>query len=143
MSKQILKLGLAAVLVIVVLAVYVIGRGSTRPQVSVSPTANLADGQSVSVRLSGFGPGNTVRLSECATDASANDLGCGTELAAQTATVTGSDGSGSVTFTVRPQAAAGPLHTGAIEACSDQCVIVATLGPGTTFATAPITFEAP
>ena len=143
MSRRIWALGIGAVLVIAVLAAYEVGLGAAGPQVSVSPAMNLADGQSVSLRLAGFGPGSTVRISECATAASANDLGCGTELAVQTAAVISNDGSGSATFTVRSEAAAGRLQTGAIEVCSDQCVIVATIGGGHAFATAPIAFEAP
>jgi Neocarzinostatin family len=115
----------------------------TDPQVSVSPSDNLSDGQSVVVRVSGFGIGSKVWISECATSASANDLGCGAELAAQTFTATNNLRSGFAPFTVHSLAAAGPLNTGAIEACSDQCVIVATLGAGYAFAVAKISFEGP
>ena len=143
MSKRFLVLGVGAILVIAVLAAYEIGLHSAGPQVSVSPAANLIDGQSVSVRLSGFPAGSMVRISQCATVAAANDLGCGSELAAQPVVLTSGDGSGTVSFPVRSQAAAGPLETGAIEACSDQCLIVATTGAGSHFATAAIAFEAP
>jgi hypothetical protein len=115
----------------------------TDPQVSVTPSGDLTDGQSVIVRVSGFGIGSKVWISECATSASANDLGCGAELAAQTFTATNNLRSGFTPFVVHWQAAAGPLNTGAIEACSDQCVIVATLGGGYAFAIAKITFEGP
>ena len=115
----------------------------TDPEVAVTPSDNLNDGQSVVVSVSGFGIGSKVWISECATAASANDLGCGAELAAQTFTATNERRTGSSPFIVHWQAAAGPLNTGAIEACSDQCVIVATLGAGYAFAVAKITFEAP
>jgi hypothetical protein len=143
MSKPFLALGAAAILVIAVLAAYQFGLLATGPHVSVSPAANLIEGQSVSVTVSGFPASSTVRISECATAASANDLGCGADLTVQTAAVTGADGSGSITFAVRAQAAAGPLQTGPIEACSAPCVIVATTGAGSAFASTPIAFEAP
>ena len=143
MPKRTWMLGLGAVLVIAVLAAYQVGRGPSGPKISASPAGNLVDGQSVSIGLSGFIAGSSVRISECATAASANALGCGAELGAQATSVTGTDGSASLTFTVSARAAAGPLETGAIEACSNQCVIVATVGPGFAFASAPIAFEAP
>ena len=143
MSKRIWVLGIGAVLVIAVLAAYQIGSGSGQPKVSVSPAGDLIDGQSVSVEMSGFTAGTSVFVSECATAATANAVGCGSELGAQATAVTGTDGSASLTFAVRAQAAAGPHETGAIEGCANQCVIVATLGSGSAFASAPIAFEAP
>jgi hypothetical protein len=142
MLKRIRVLGVAAILVIAVLAAYEIAQQAAGPRVSASPAANLIDGQSVSVTASGFPPNSTVRISECATAAAANNLGCGAELAAQPVLTSG-DGSVTVSFPARSTAAAGPAQTGAIEACSDQCVIVATTGAGSHFATASIAFEAP
>jgi hypothetical protein len=49
----------------------------------------------------------------------------------------------SAAFTVRSEAPAGPLTTGAIEACPNQCVIVATLGSGFAFAYTGIAFQGP
>lgn len=115
----------------------------TDPQVSVDPSDSLTDGRSVIVRVTGFGVGSQVYLSECATASFANDLGCGAELAAQTLLVTRESRAGSAAFMVHAQAPAGPLNSGAIEACSDQCVIVATLGSGYAFAYAGISFQAP
>jgi hypothetical protein len=143
MSKRFMALGAAAILVISALAAYELRLRAIGPQVSVSPAANLIEGQPVSVTVSGFPANSTVHVSECAMAASANDLGCGAELTAQTVAVAGADGSGSVTFTVLAHAEVGPLHTGAIEVCSDQCAIVATSGAGPNFASARIAFEAP
>jgi len=113
------------------------------PQVAVTPASQLTDGQSVVVRVTGFGAGRILYVSECATAASANGQGCGSELARQMGLVTADDQAGEATFIVQGQAQAGPFNTGAIEACSDQCVIVATLGDGDSFAYARIGFEAP
>jgi hypothetical protein len=115
----------------------------TDPQVSVEPSDSLTDGQSVIVRVTGFGIGSEVRVSECASASAANDRGCGAELAAQTLLFTRESRAGSAAFTVRSEAPAGPLTTGAIEACPNQCVIVATLGSGFAFAYTGIAFQGP
>lgn len=82
----------------------------TDPQMSVRPSDSLHDGQSVVVRVSSFGIGSKIWISECATSASANDLGCEAELAAQTFTATNERRTGSAPFIVHWQAAAGPLN---------------------------------
>lgn len=119
------------------------GFASSGPQVSASPSSNLVDGQSVVIRVGGFSPGTKVWISECATAASGNDLGCGAEIAGQAFSITDNDGAASTSFTVHSQAQEGPFNKGPIQVCSDQCVIVATLGGGYTFASAKIAFEAP
>lgn len=115
----------------------------TDPHVSVDPSTNLLDGQTVIVRVTGFGIGSQVRVSECASMSSANDQGCGLELAGQTLLFTRESRAGSVAFIVRARASAGPLQTAQVEACANQCVIVATLGAGFAFAATGMTFEAP
>jgi len=79
------------------------------PTVTVSPSTNLTNGEQVSVRVTGFGIGGKVWLSECAT-ADVNDLGCGNQLPAQTLLVTDNTGSGSMAFAVRSSAAPKPLR---------------------------------
>ena len=113
------------------------------PQVSVTPSGQLVEGRLVVVRVTGFGVGGKVWVSECATASSANDLGCGAQLAAQTLIATNGNRAGYAAFTIHAQAQAGPFNTGPIEACSDQCVIVATLGGGFAFAYAGISFQGP
>jgi hypothetical protein len=112
------------------------------PQVRVAPSDHLADGQTVQVSVTGFGVGGIVRISECATASTANDLGCGLELAAQTILVTDDGRVGAAPFTVHARARAGP-GVAAIEPCTDRCLIVATLGPGFGFADATVRFGRP
>ncbi len=116
---------------------------SAQPQVTVSPADHLVDGQSVTIRLSGFGIDTKVWVSECSGATSVQSQGCGAKLAAQTLVVTGMDGTGIGTFTLAGQAQAGPFNSARVEGCSDQCVVVATLGQGRPFASQPITFESP
>lgn len=113
------------------------------PAVAVNPATNLVDGQSVTITLTGFGVGGKVFLSECTSVAVATSLGCGTELARQPFLVTDDSRAGTGTFTVRSTAAAGPQGLAPIQVCTESCVIVATLGNGYAFVTAPISFAAP
>lgn len=110
------------------------------PVVTVAPSTGLRAGQTVEVRVTGFGVGGKVFLSECATAASASDLGCGAQLAAQPFLVTDDGRSGSGTFTVAARATTGPGYGDALVPCADRCVLVATLGVGFPFAVAPIAF---
>ncbi len=87
------------------------------------------------VRVAGFGVGGKVFLSECASAADATDLGCGAQLAGQPFLGTDATRAGEGTFTVQSHAASGPLAAPTI-ACTDQCVIVATLGNGFAYALA-------
>jgi hypothetical protein len=108
------------------------------PRVIVVPSDHLSDGQVIEVRVTGFGVGGKVWISECATSDAANGLGCGTDLAAQTFLVTGDDRAGATRFAVHAQAPVGPRQP-----CADRCVIVATQGPGFGFAYAAVDFAAP
>jgi hypothetical protein len=109
------------------------------PTVTVSPAVDLQDGQAVEVRVSGFGVGGKVWLSECATAEEATDLGCGVELAAQPFLVTNDNRAGTGRLIVRARAAGGTFSAGPNSLCLDQCVIVATLGAGYPYVVAPIT----
>ncbi len=111
------------------------------PTVTVVPATNLRDGQTVEVRITGFGVGGKVYLSECSSAEVATDLGCGAELAAQTLFVTDDSRAAIGSFTVTATAEQGPFAPS--QACADQCVIVATIGGGYAFVTAPISFPAP
>ena len=118
------------------------GFSCTHPQVTVTPSTGLRNGQPVTVRVTGFAAGGKVFLSECATSAAANPAGCGPQLAAQPFLVTGNNRAGSGTFTVSARASARPYSSAATRRCADGCVIVATLGPGPSagYAYARITF---
>jgi photosystem II stability/assembly factor-like uncharacterized protein len=113
------------------------------PTVVVTPSGDLQDYQIVDVEVTGFGVGGKVWLSECASAPVATSLGCGSQLAAQTFLVTGDDGAGSASFEVRSAAASAPLEASPTQACVAACVIVATLGDGFPFVTAPIVFGGP
>jgi hypothetical protein len=132
-------------LLLLLLAVSLSGCAATQPhpQVTVSPADHLVDGQSVTIRLSGFGIDTKVWVSECAAAATVQSQGCGAELAAQTSVVTGMDGTGIGTFTVTGKAQAGPINSAPIEVCADRCVVVATLGQGQAYASRSIVFESP
>jgi photosystem II stability/assembly factor-like uncharacterized protein len=109
------------------------------PTLTVSPASHLTDGQAVEVRVTGFGLGGKVWLSECASAADATSLGCGRELAGQPFLVTDDSRAGSSTFTVSAKA---PIKypSATVETCANRCVIVATLGDGYPYVVAPISF---
>ncbi len=111
----------------------------TDPEVTVTPSAGLKDGQGVNVSVSGFGENGKVFLSECDHAEDANVLGCGPQLAAQPFIITRTDRSGSATFVVSVSAASKPYDPTSIEPCMALCVIVATQGDGA-WAVAPIAF---
>lgn len=135
---------LVRALVIFLLAVSLVGcAGPAHPLVTVSPADHLVDGQSVTIRLSGFGFDTKVWVSECAGAGAAQSRGCGAELLAQTPVVIGMDGAGIGTFEVTGQAQAGPFNSAPIEVCTDRCVVVATLGQDQAYASQPILFESP
>jgi hypothetical protein len=92
----------------------------------ISPTTNLHGGESVRVSVAGFPPGKAY-LSECASVADVNPLGCGAQLAAQPF-VEVENGTGSTIFTVSNQAASNPLSAEPTARCTNQCVLVATSG---------------
>ncbi len=111
------------------------------PSVSVSPASGLFDGQTVAVHLSGFGVGGKIWLSECASAQDASSLGCGRPLPEQPFLVTGDARSGDGSFTVSLHAPTEPNLPNTAVRCTDQCVIVATLGDGFAYAVAAIRFS--
>jgi hypothetical protein len=113
------------------------------PTLTVSPSTNLRDGQTVDVRITGFGVGGKVWLSVCASAAAATDLGCGLELAAQPIVVTNDNRGGSISLLVRAKAADSALAGSRTNRCLDNCVLVATLGGGYPYVVAPIAFGRP
>ncbi len=114
---------------------------ATHPAVTVMPASGLFTGQTVAVRVTGFGVGGKVWLSECASAQDASSLGCGTQLAAQPFLVTDDTRAGVGTFTVSLHAATQPLQPRPSAGCADQCVLVATLGDGLAYAVARIRFS--
>ena len=113
------------------------------PTVTISPSTHLKDGQTVEVRVTGFGVGGKVWLSECASAAAATDLGCGEQLAGQPFLVTDDRRAGAASLVVRASAPGEALSASRASPCVDQCVVVATLGGGYPYVVAPIAFAAP
>ncbi len=109
------------------------------PTLTVSPASHLTDGQTVEVRVTGFGVGGKVWISECASAADATSIGCGRELAGQLFLVTDDSRVGSSNFTVSAKA---PIKypSATVETCANRCIIVATLGVGFPYVVAPISF---
>ncbi len=89
--------------------------------------------------VTGFGSGGKFFISECASASDANSAGCGRQLAAQPFGITNSSGSGSYTFTVSTEAGVKPYNKARAQ-CTNQCVIVATVGINVGFAYVPIEF---
>jgi|SRR5579863_1703287 len=111
------------------------------PAAMVTPSQRLHDGQVVTVRVSGFGNGQKVWVSECASAAVASDAGCGPQLPQQTLLVTNPRGTGSVDFEVRARAATKPYNLHSEKRCApSSCVIVASRGIRFPWTTAPIRF---
>jgi hypothetical protein len=108
----------------------------------VTPSTGLQDAQQVTVSVRGFLPNRKFRLSECLAPNEVTGLGCGPQLALQPFGLTDTAGSGSTTFTVRSAASTGPLIP-TVQACTGECVIVATAGISDAFYFAPITFAPP
>ena len=109
------------------------------PKVTVSPSRDLKNGQKVTVSVTGFDSGGEFFISECASASDANSAGCGRQLARQPFGVTDSSGTGTYTFAVRTAAGVKPYNKARTQ-CTNQCVIVATVGIGYGFAYAPIEF---
>lgn len=111
---------------------------TVHPTVTVTPAGGLRDGQRVRVRVTGFGVGGKVWLSECGGGAVPTDLGCGEAPPAQTLLVTGDDRTATGTFVVR---GAGPTTPGAGPAspCRPTCTLVATAGIGYGYASSAVT----
>lgn len=104
------------------------------PTVAVTPAAGLFDDQQVLVTVTGFGIGGKVSLSECATASDANSLGCGHGLPVQTSLSTDNNGGGSAAFQLQSSASAQPSNLNDIQPCTNNCVLVATVGGNYGFA---------
>ena len=117
--------------------------GSTGLVLHVVPVTNLHNGEVVVVSVSGFPPGKAF-LSECASAADVNVIGCGAQLAAQPF-VEIEGGGGTERFTVSVHAASAPLTSQPTALCTTQCVLVATSGENPSglehIATVSLTFE--
>ena len=110
------------------------------PKVTVTPSRDLKNGQKVTVSVAGFDSGGKFFISECASASDVNSAGCGPGLPAQPfGVINNNQGVGSYRFTVSATAAAKPEGKATVP-CTDQCVIVATVGIGYGFAYAPIQF---
>ena len=90
----------------------------------VSPSESLRNGQLVRLRVSGFGDGVKVFLSECLSAKDAAVPGCGPQTAQQPFLVTNVDGSGTTQFRVSGVASSWP-GVDKEEPCADSCVMVA------------------
>lgn len=95
--------------------------------ITVEPAAALVSGRTVIVWVRGFPHGAKVWLSECASAAKVNPLGCGQQLAAQPFLATNRAGAASGKFTVSAYASARP-YFGPLVKCAPTCVLVATSG---------------
>lgn len=100
----------------------------SNPEAHITPSTGLKDGQSVTVTVSGFGDGSHVYVSECASEDTVSSRGCGAELSSQTVIITDHLGRGSTTFIVH-SLAADRVAASATTRCTDQCLIITTLGP--------------
>lgn len=118
---------------------------STTAVLTVTPARGLHDGETVTVALRGFPDGAKVYLSQCATAAEVNKLGCGDQLAAQPFIVTDPSGVGIRTFVVYAAASTHPYSPNQQQPCAAECVIMATGGSATgeVVAFAPISFALP
>jgi hypothetical protein len=116
------------------LAASTIALQTHNPTVAVTPAAYLFDDQQVLVTVTGFGIGGKVSLSECATASDANSLGCGHGLPVQTSLSTDNNGGGSVAFQLQSSASAQPSNLNDIQPCTNNCVLVATVGGSYGFA---------
>jgi len=112
----------------------------------VIPDENLVDGESVIVKLTGFGVGGKTWLSECASIADVTSNGCGGGLPEQTFLLTDNNRAGSGPFVVHDRAWTKAIgRTGVVQRCTSACVLVATMGfnpgyPDDNYAYAPLSF---
>jgi len=104
-----------------------------RLAIVVTPSRGLHDDQVVTVRVTGFGSGVKVFLSECASVVDAGVYGCGVQLAAQPFLTTSASGTGTGLFRVRSIASPRPYSTLNEKRCGDSCVLVATVGFNTNY----------
>lgn len=113
----------------------------SRPGLVASPSSELVDKQTVMVSVRDFPPNTTIELFECASSATANAQGCGSALDTHQTLTTDASGGGQRPYVLSAQAGAGPLGAAPIEACTTQCVLVAS--DATTFAVASVSFASP
>ena len=109
---------------------------TTTPSVTVRPNIDLHPGQRVTVVVDGFSAERKVFFSECLNRTAASSLGCGEQLAGQLFTITDARGHGTIRLVVTATAASGYLSRP--RACEGHCVLVATGGDGSAFATASL-----
>jgi hypothetical protein len=112
---------------------------TVHPAVTATPSRGLVDGQRITVRVTGFGVGGKVWLSECG---AAEDIsnGCGPQLPQQTLLVTDNHRAGTAVFVVHDRAATKANSTD-LQPCDSECGVVATLGGDLGHAFTPITFR--
>ncbi|MGO9344714.1 MAG: DUF4232 domain-containing protein [Acidimicrobiales bacterium] len=114
--------------------------GGIAPSVTVAPADDLRSGEAVQVSVKGFAPYASFNVSECASEADfdLNPPGCGTPRQFESTNGYGDD---SITFDVQTLASTQEGSAPSVT-CTDQCVIVASPGSGSTAksAYAPIRF---
>lgn len=114
------------------------------PKIRLTPSTKQRDGQQVLVQIIGASPEERFRISECASAASVNAAGCEKQLAAQPFIDTDSSGAGAAMFQLHAKAATKPNSTTGFQACTVQCVIMATgtsVDGKTAFVYAPLKFS--
>lgn len=112
------------------------------PILHVTPSNNLHSGEKVVVTVSGFDIGGKFFLSECAKEADVSAGGCGEQLAAQPFGVLDMTGAGTYSFVLRTRAATRPYSTSPTVPCQNACMLMATGGFSSSFASAPLRFAA-
>src|SRR3954447_2809999 len=115
-------------------------RSATTPSVIVRPNRDLHPGQQVTVVVDGFSAQRKVFFSECLNRTAATSFGCGQQLAGQLFTITDARGHATVRFTVTASAASS--YRSSPRKCQGHCVLVATGGYRSAFATAPLRLSA-
>ncbi|MGO9874321.1 MAG: neocarzinostatin apoprotein domain-containing protein [Acidimicrobiia bacterium] len=110
------------------------------PTVTATPKTELANGQRITVRVTGFGVDSKVWLSECASVSDLSDVGCGPRLAAQPFLMTDKHRAGSAMFVVHDRAPVMENNSTDVRPCVSACLVFAAGGGG--FAYTPISFKA-
>lgn len=123
------------------LTVLPVTRELVTPNVRVSPSKDLVDGETVQVHISGFGANGRYHISECLDDADVSEAGCGVGLAIQPTVATGRAGNGAANFVVSSSAAPSSDTTTSGAGCTNQCVLVVSGGLGHGLAFAHLTFR--
>ena len=110
---------------------------TVHPTISVSPSGPYRNGQSVRVRVAGFGVAGKVWLSECGGGVAPTDLGCGPGFASQALVMTRSDRTGNGEFVIHDPSPTAPNQV-SMAPCQPTCTLLATAGLGYGYATTPI-----